>query len=200
MTEDQIKQYALYELGFEDDLDFTSMTSKPVIRMNFIYEQVKRQSLSRTMWGFALKRAKLTGQTSLTDERYDYSYDLPSDFIFLRNQYRSEKGNSSIADYEFIDGKFYTDEKEVWIDYTADVEETTYPDYFIEYLKYKLAFDLCFNLTGDTDLMAFLSEREKFEYINASNIDARQRRVKRIQSSPFVNVRGHGSGRKNFKA
>jgi len=190
MTIDEIKQYALYELGFEDALDFTSTTGKPVIRINFIYEQIIRQVLSRYLWGFALVRADLTGKATLTDQRYKYSYDLPDDFVYLRNQYSSVKGFSVISDYEFMDGLFYTNAESVFLDYTARVDEELFPDYFIEYLKYKLAFDLCFNLTGDTDLLQVLSEREKFEYINATNIDGRQRKVKRLRSSPFIDVRG----------
>lgn len=201
MTQDEIKQYALYELGFEDALDFTSTTSKPVIRMNFVYDQIVSQSLARYRWGFALKRAELTGQTALTDERYLYSYDMPADFVFLRNQYSSEKRSGIISDYEFYGGKFYCNNTEVWLDYTYSVAETSFPNYFIEYLKYKLAFDLCFNLTGDTDLLQVMSEREKFEYINASNIDAKQRKTQRLASSPFIDARGSSRrSHRSFKA
>lgn len=190
MTQDEIKQYALYQLGFEDDLDFTSTTSKPVIRMNFVYDQIIKQVLSRYQWGFALKRAELANGTEVSGQKYKYRHDLPSDFIFLRTAYPSVNSRVGIDDYEFDDLYFYSNNSDVFFDYTYEVTETKFPDYFIEYLKFKLAMELCFNLTGDADLLMFLSEREKFEYVNSTNIDARQRRVKRVSMSPFIDVRG----------
>lgn len=202
MTTDEIKQASLYELGFEDDLDFTSTDDNAVVRINFIYEEVMKSQLARYRWGFALGYAKLTTPTELTDDdRYKYRYDLPADFLFLRNQYANPKSHASITDYELLPDGFYTNQADaVYLEYTKRVDDTVLPSYFIEFIKYKLAFDLCYNLTGNTDLLQVMSEREKFEYINATNIDARQRKTQRITSSPFVDVRGAGYRRGNFQA
>lgn len=203
MTEDEIKQYALYELGAEDAIVFSpeiDATSKSAKRMNFIYESVIKATLARYRWGFALRRVQLSGQTPLTDERYDYSYDIPADFLFLRNQYTDERASGVIVDYEIIDGKFHTNRTEVWIDYTYRALEAQFPDYFIEFLKYKLAFDLCFNLTGDTTLLQVLAAREKFEYVNATNIDARQQKTRILRDAPFIDARGNGRNTRSIKA
>ena len=61
--------------------------------------------------------------------------------------------------------------------------------YFIEYIKVKLAFDACMDITGDTELLQVLDKREQFEWINATNIDARQQRVKEVDTGVFIDVR-----------
>ena len=45
------------------------------------------------------------------------------------------------------------------------------------------------DITGDTDLLQILDKREQFEWINATNIDARQQRVKEVDTGVFVDVR-----------
>lgn len=191
MTIDEIKQLALYELGFEDDIDFTSTTDKAAIRMNALYEQVLTATLSRYRWGFAKSQDLMTSPAALTDNKYKYNYTLPSDFLTLRNQYSTPTSRVTVSDYDLRPEGFYTNQTtQVYIEYTARVVEASFPAYFIEYLKYKLAMDLCFNLTGDTDLLQILSSQEQMQWLNATNIDAKQRRTKKVSANPFVAVRG----------
>lgn len=191
MTIDEIKQLALYELGFEDDIDFTSTTDKAAIRMNAFYEQVLTATLSRYRWGFAKSQDLMTSPDALTNNKYKYSYTLPSDFLTLRNQYSTPTSRVTVSDHDLRPEGFYTNQAtQVYIEYTARVVEASFPAYFIEYLKYKLAMDLCFNLTGDTDLLQILSSQEQMQWLNATNIDAKQRRTKKVSANPFVAVRG----------
>jgi hypothetical protein len=191
-TEDQIKQLAANELGFSEALDFTSTTDEAVLKINASYELIKNQTLQRYKWGFAETTVMIDTPTPLTDNKYTNRYELPSDFLYFINAYSDVNRVSAIGDYDPpLKGYFdCTVEDEIYLTYTADVDVSLYPDYFVEYIKLKLSFDLCFDITGDIQLLDVLNKREQFEWRNASNIDSRQKRTRRIKSAPYISVRG----------
>lgn len=190
MDRNDMKYSTLCELGYNTRPDFVTSQDGGVEKINNQYESIIKQILARYRWGFAKEDAMLQGRVALQNQKYNYSFDLPSDFVFLRNQYSDSKYSSIIRDYEFRKGKFFTNADSVFIEYTAFIDESQWPDYFVEYAKYKLAYDLCMNVTGDTQLYQILEKREAFEYVNATNIDVRQRKVQTIKSSPFIAARG----------
>lgn len=189
MTTDQIKQSAMNLLGFEDALDFTSTTDKAVVKLNAIYEDLMKVSLQRYRWGFALGYSNLTSPTALTDERFDYKFDLPADFLFLRNQYANPTTHNPVGEYIILPDGIYLNADLVTIEYTKRVIDTSLPHYFTNFIKYRLALDLCFDLTGDTDLMSILQQQEALQYINATNIDSRQQFPRTQRTNPLTDVR-----------
>jgi hypothetical protein len=193
-TAAEVKQLAVNLLGVEDSVNFTSSTDTVAVKMNSLYENTVKTALQRYRWGFALDYAKLDNAIAVTGERYSYYYDdyeFPDDFLFLRNQYTSPTSNVPLDDFVItVDGLYCNISTAVYIEYTARVDEVYWPTYFIDYIKYRLALDLCFDLTGDTDLMQILANQEALHYINATNIDSRQQKPKRVRSSPFVDIRG----------
>jgi hypothetical protein len=195
MTEDEIKQLAFNQLGFEGDVDFTSSTDIAVQKMDDQYENTIENAFQRYRWGFARDFYNLTEYSTLSSsERYSYLYGIyyfPSNFLFLRNVYANPKSHVPLAEYDILpEGLYSNNDNGVYIEYTKRVDEANWPAYFIEFIKNRLALDLCYDLTGDPDLIALLTEREARSYIMATNIDSRERKPKRIRSSPFVDVRG----------
>jgi len=191
-TDDQIKQLAANELGAEGDLDWSSTTDEMVLKFNASYELIKRQTLQRFKWGFAETTVKIDSPSDLTDNKYKYRYGLPSDFLFYINSYSDVNRVSTIMDYDPpLQGNLDCNvSDEVYLTYTADVDVGLYPDYYVEYLKLKVAFDNCFDITGDTNLLEVLNKREQFEWRNSTNIDSRQKKTRVIRSAPYISVRG----------
>jgi hypothetical protein len=121
--------------------------------------------------------------------KYKYNYTLPSDLLTYNASYHDPEYKSPIRYFETNNVYLNTDETTAYLMYTALVDETVFPQYFINYFQYKLALELCFNLTGDTELVKLLAEQETRAFIRAKSIDARQANVRTIKSSPFVTVR-----------
>lgn len=185
-----IKYAAMSLLGRTDKPNFVTSTEPDVQKINFLYPQIMYHTLQRYRWGFARQYAELT-KSNLTGGRYKNNFTLPSDFIYLRGCYSDNKYRASIRERELnvVDNVINTDSETCFIEYTRYVDETKLPMYFIEYIKVKLAFDACMDVTGDTELLQVLDRREQFEYINATNIDARQQRVKEVDTGVFIDVR-----------
>lgn len=128
--------------------------------------------------------------TAGDDYKYKYCYQLPSDLLTYNASYTDAYYDRPIRQFETNNIYLNTDEIKAYVMYTALVDETLFPEYFVAYFRYKLALELCFNLTGDTNLLQVLAEQEKRGFIRAKNIDARQASVKTIKSSPFTSIRG----------
>lgn len=187
---DDIKYSAMSLLGRTDKPNFVTSTEPDVQKINFLYPQIMYHTLQRYRWGFARQYAELT-KSNLTGGRYKNNFTLPSDFIYLRGCYSDNKYRASIRERELnvVDNVINTDSETCFIEYTRYVDETKLPMYFIEYIKVKLAFDACMDVTGDTELLKVLDNRERFEWINATNIDARQQRVREVDTGVFIDVR-----------
>lgn len=188
MDASEIKNLQLFELGVDNITDFNS-TNPLVLKVNQIYDVTKKSLLSLYRWSFAVKSVELTG-VALTDERYEYSFDLPADYLRCENVFGNVKEVFSIGDYRIIEGKLHCNQDTVYLRYIFNVDEEDMPDYFIEAIKYKGAYDLCYNLTGDTDKQTVLQQQFMFFYINAKNVDSRQFASKQIKSKPYIGVRG----------
>lgn len=185
-----IKYAAMSLLGRTDKPNFVSSTEPDVQKINFLYPQIMYHTLQRYRWGFARKYIQLT-KSNITGGKYKNNFALPEDFIYLRGCYSDSKYRASIRerDLNVVDNVINTDSETCYIEYTRYVEENKLPMYFIEYIKIKLAFDACMDITGDTDLLQILDKREQFEYINATNIDARQQKVREIDTGVYIDVR-----------
>lgn len=185
-----IKYAAMSLLGRTDKPNFVTSTEPDVQKINFLYPQIMYHTLQRYRWGFARQYAELK-KSNLTGGRYRNNFTLPSDFIYLRGCFSDNKYRASIRERELdvVDNVINTDSETCFIEYTRYVDETKLPMYFIEYIKVKLAFDACMDVTGDTELLQVLDNRERFEWINATNIDARQQRVREVDTGVFIDVR-----------
>ena len=193
-TENQIKQLSLNELGFNEDLDFDTSTDEEVKKVNASYDLIKEQTMQRYKWAWATTTVKLDTPTELTDNKYKYKFTLPADLLRFITAYRNYTRDTPIIDFEIYNGEIYVNsvnaDEEIWVTYVQDADVSVYPSYFVEYFKLKLAFDLCFDITGDTQLLDILNKREQFEWRNATNIDQQQKRSKVIKSMPYIQVRG----------
>jgi hypothetical protein len=60
LTASEIKNLALFELGFVDEIDFTDLTNETVKKVNRIYSTSLLFVLSNYPWRFILQREELT--------------------------------------------------------------------------------------------------------------------------------------------
>lgn len=186
-----IKYMVMSLLGRKDKPDFITSQEPDVKKINFAYPHIMYQTLQRYRWGFARKYTELTKNETLEGGRYRNNFNLPDDFLYLRGCYSNDRYTATIRerDLNVVDNVINTDSDKCFIEYTRYVEESKLPQYFIEYVKYKIAMDLCMDLTGDVDLLQVLANREQFEWVNATNIDARQQRVREVDTGIFIDVR-----------
>lgn len=187
MNRDEIKFLALQELGFAEFPDFTSEEDNAVNIVNNQYDHIYSLALQSFSWSFTERMVELTDVVNDSGV-YQHKCRLPNDILYLRGVYSDEK-ETVLSDYKLAGDYIYTNDETVYVSYTRQVCEEELPAYFIEYLKYRLARNLCPNITGDKDLLQWLTNNEQIAFANAKNIDLTQRRVRVLPTGAFVDVR-----------
>ena len=187
MDANEIKFEALKELGYTEEPDFDANEDNGVNAINGSYNRQYRLALSSYDWSFAKKQQTLT--RSNATGKYKYYYTIPLDSIYIRGIYTDESCEKTIDRYERNGDKIYTDEANMYIIYTSEINEQELPAYFTEYFIYMLARKNCTKITGDKDLLQEMMNSEQTAYSIAKNTDIKQQEVRILPTGAFVDVR-----------
>ena len=191
LSSSDIKNQALFLLGFVDEIDFDDTTLPLVEKVNRVYSTLYMGVLSNYPWRFALKRIQLTSRSDANNSfKYKYNFVLPAALLSVKRPYSDTGYLNPVERYETNQTNINTDSATIYLQYIAIVDEEDLPQYFIDYFKYKLAMELCFNLTGDSELLQLLAAQEQRALMTAKNIDAKQNETRVVRSSPFTMIRG----------
>lgn len=145
MTRLEVINLALAVMGV-DPLNSLYDDSKVAKFVNVIYPQSKKFCLAKHYWNFALKQTTLP-LLSENDPFWDYVYELPSDLVQI---FKVRDSDNERVVYEEREGKIYCNVNPVYLKYiNFEVDESIFPTYFVEVLKYKLACDLSIPLLRD---------------------------------------------------
>jgi hypothetical protein len=190
ITAAELKNLALFTIGFTDKIDFSDAENGTAQKVNRVYSESLFYVLSSYPWRFILRRKHLAERLDADENsKYKYNYVSPENMLTMRNLYRDSDYSRPVTEFEVCPRHINTSADDVYIWYSAIVEEEDFPQYFVDYFKYKLAFDLCFNMTGDTNLLQILKVQSDQMLASAKNIDAKQTPVRQIRSSPFLAIR-----------
>lgn len=168
--------------------------SNNALIVNDVYEEQAKYVAQEYNWNFQSKKATLVTPTSLSNEKYRYSYDLPTDFIRNINIFSNQYYNVPITDFEIDEVnqviKCNTGTN-IYIDYlyfNIDEFTTSLPIRFQNYFKYVLAQNLCMILVGDENMEKKLANLAQFYKGKAYSLDTRNVKVRRIASCDRYNL------------
>jgi hypothetical protein len=155
----EICQKALALLGSEQIQSLEEENDRAQI-CNLIYPELKQSALSETHWNFATEKAQLAQLSGEPVSEYDYEYNLPSDMVSGPHKVLTDNdAQSPIQSWEIVGGNLMTDYDEIYIDYTADVDETRMPPYFVRFLYTALAAELAKSITDQTTTAQFYKQK-----------------------------------------
>ena len=114
-----------------------------------LYPDLKNQALLVYPWSFSFKKIKLSRLITTPTTEYKYEYQLPGDRLGPpRAVFTSASpGQRPSKEYRIFQDKLLTDYEEVWIDYQYAVQEFEMPVYFVQLLKYMMAWHLAYPIT-----------------------------------------------------
>ena len=114
-----------------------------------LYPDLKNQALLVYPWSFSFKKVKLAKLITTPTTEYRYEYQLPGDRLGPpRAVYTSASpGQRPSKEYRIFQDKLLTDYEEVWVDYQYAVQEYEMPVYFVQLLKYMMAWHLAYPIT-----------------------------------------------------
>jgi hypothetical protein len=139
---------ALLMLGAKSISSFNEGTDAANIS-DRLYSDIRDQALLIYPWSFSFKKVKLSKLVTTPTTEYKYEYQLPGDrlgpprAIFTS----ASPGQRPSKEYRIFQDKLLTDYEEVWIDYQYSVGEYEMPVYFVQLLKYMMAWHLAYPIT-----------------------------------------------------
>ena len=114
-----------------------------------LYSDVKNSTLQVYPWSFSFKKVALARTTATPVNEWTYEYQLPSDRLGPPRAVfnSSQAGARPITSWEIYGDKLLTDQTTVIIDYQTTILESTMPTWFIQLLKYQMAWHLAEPIT-----------------------------------------------------
>lgn len=150
-TNVDIANMALRLVGGRKITSFTE-ASESAASVDQFYENVYRASLREFRWNCAIVRKALSSDSTAPIFEYDYRYRIPTDPLCLRVLSLNDKRMQFEVEQEFI----LTNESDLKIKYIGRVSEGRLDDQAAKYIYYRLASEICFDLTGDNRRVEFL--------------------------------------------
>jgi len=198
-TDIRICSDALLMLGANPISSFTEGTDESNI-CDRLYPDIKIRTLTMYDWSFSFKKTQLARLVTTPTNEYKYEYQLPSDIIGRPNAvYDSDDvGAPPRREYRLMGDKLLTDYEKVYIDYQYNVPEYSLPHYFVQLLKYQMAWHLAMPITDQVDKSDYWrtiaegtpGENGRGGYMRqAMNIDGQGNPTNAIQDFSLINVR-----------
>ena len=162
-----------------------------------LYPPLRRRAFSMHFWTFAEWRDQLAQVTPKPEFEFAFAYSLPADFIRIK-EYNGALVDLSAVDplYQFqITGRYkiedqflYTNDGEVKIVYTRDVENPArWSGFFFEFVKVYLASELCYAINkDDRKASALLQEALTVHLPMAAAVDSQQGTITPYRSDDLI--------------
>jgi hypothetical protein len=179
--------------SFNDGTDESSTCDR-------LYPDIRDALLVQYPWSFTMKKVKLARLVTVPGSVWRYEYQLPGDRLANpRAVYnRANPGSPVQKDWEIQGDKLLTNLDEVFIDYQFQTPEFSMPQYFVQLLKYMMAWHLAMPITEQMDKAGYwqgiavggAGENGRGGYFRtAANIDGQNQPTRVIEDYSLIAVR-----------
>jgi len=179
--------------SFNDGTDESSVCDR-------LYPDIRDSTLVMYPWTFGMKKVQLARLITTPNSVWLYEYQLPGDRLASpRAVYETaQTGARPRQDWEIQGDKLLTNQPEVFIDYQYSVPEFAMPQYFVQLLKYMVAWHIAETVTEQQDKSAKwqrvatgdVSENGRGGYFRtAAQIDGQNNPVRVIEDYSLIAVR-----------
>lgn len=190
---------ALQMLGAKPISSFTEGTDEANVA-DSLYQDIKKQALLVYPWSFVYKKIALAQLLTGPTTEYTYAYQLPGDRIGPPRSVTvsATPGSGTIRNYRIFGDQLLTNETSIYIDYPYDVQEYEMPVYFIQLMKYMMAWHLAIPITDQIDKATYwqgiaigsASENNRGGYMRtATSIDGQGQPISVIEDYSLIDVR-----------
>ena len=190
---------ALLMLGAKAITSFNDGTDESSI-CDRLYPNVRDSTITMYPWGFSLKKVQLSQLITTPSSVWKYEYQLPGDRLASPRAVfeTSSVGSYPVKDWEIQGDKLLANIQSVYIDYQYSVPEYAMPSYFIQLLKYQMAWHIAEAITEQQEkstkwqrvALGDPSENMRGGYFRvAANIDGQNQPTRVIEDFSLIAVR-----------
>ena len=190
---------ALIMLGARPISSFNDGTDESNIA-DRLYHDVKNQILMTYPWSFSFKKEQLAQLVTTPTNEYKYEYALSGDRLGSpRKIFNSGNiGAYPIQAYKIMGDKVLTNEQTIYAEYQYSTPEFEMPSYFVQLLKYVMAWHFALPVTDQVDKAQYWqsvavgspADNGRGGYMRTSiNIDGQNNPVQSIEDYSLIAVR-----------
>ena len=141
--------------------------SKEAVILNRIYNLTRQRLLRAHFWNFAVKKVELAQLITAPAFEYAYAYQLPADCLRVVRLYQPN------SDWKIVGRELHTNDSSVFLEYVADItDEGLWDSVFVDLMILKLAIDMCYAITGSTEMLGALRSEYSQVMREAKQFDA----------------------------
>ena len=181
--------------SFSEGTDSAQITDR-------LYDDIRDSTLGMYPWSFSFKKIQLNRTNNTPVNEFKYEYQLPGDRI---NNVRSVfiNGTSGARPVQYgweIQGdKLLSSYEQIYIDYQYPTPEGEMPTYFVQLLKYMMAWNIAETVTDQitkADYFRGLATGSPQENMRggffrvATSIDGQNKQIEAIEDFSLIAVRG----------
>lgn len=179
--------------SFNDGTDESSVCDR-------LYPDIRDSTLVMYPWTFNTKKIQLAQLLTSPTNVWRYAYQLPGDKLANPRAVYDSPAVGAIPrkDWEIQGDQLLTNLPSVYIDYQYGVGEFAWPQYFVQLMKYMMAWHLALPITEQADRAQYwqgvavgaIAENGRGGYFRqAMNIDGQHNPVRVIEDYSLVAVR-----------
>lgn len=179
--------------SFDEGTDEASVADR-------LYPDIRDQALVMYPWSFSFKKTQIARLITTPTNEFRYEYQLPGDRLAAPRAVYDNNATGSYPrnEYRIMGDKLLTDYEQVFIDYQYSVPEYEMPQYFVQLMKYMMAWHLALPITDQVEKGQYWqgvasgnsTENGRGGYMRvAMNIDGMNQPVNAIHDYSLISVR-----------
>ena len=177
---------ALVKIGAKPITSFADGSAESEIA-SLLYGPARDSVLSGYAWSFATKQTGLTRLSAAPVADYQYSYQLPNDF--LRALSAGNGGRGRGLQFRIYRDMLQTNAEEVVLTYIFRAAEEECPAYFDTVVIARLAAEFCLPLTENASRADVIIRAAEQEFTRARQLDAQQDTPNKIEDFSLIEAR-----------
>ena len=181
--------------SFSEGTDAAQITDR-------LYDDIRDSTIGMHPWTFSFKKTQLSRTINTPVNEFQYEYQLPGDRL---NNVRAVFNDGTTAarpiqyGWEVLGDKIITSEENIYVDYQYQTPESEMPTYFVQLLKYMMAWNIAETVTDQITkadyfrgiAMGTPSENMRGGFFRvATSIDSQNRQIEAIEDYSLISVRG----------
>ncbi len=155
-----------------------------------VYEDTIVSELSSRSWSFATKEQPLEQIDVRNPFGFTYVFAIPNDVVKIFTTIDTSR-------YRVEQNKFYSNDMTVNLIYTFRVSEAFWPKDFVMAMKYAIAKEISFPITGNTTRTEFFERKYRKLRQQAGFNDSQGIPTPAVRKYAFISIRG-AAGRGRF--
>lgn len=184
----EICNNAIYRLNGQAITALTDPSKEAVI-LNRIYNNTRQRLLRSHFWNFAVKKVELPQLTTTPAFEHTYAYQLPSDCLRVIRVYNPTNP------WVIVGKEIHTDDDVLYLEYVADVsDEGQWDSMFTELMILRLALDMCYAITGSTEMIGALRGDYAQAMREAKQFDAMEDYPRQWDNGTWYDSKGYPGG------